>query len=132
MKTPRWIDRRALLLLHAETLAEHGGRPGVRDEGLLDSALARPRHLLAHRPKTDLAALAAAYAAGIARNHPFTDGNKRAAFLCIGLFLGLNGYGLTADKAEAVLTMRALAAGHVSEGQLGTWIRRRVGRVVET
>ena len=128
MKGPRWIDRRTLLLLHAESLAEHGGLTGIRDDALLDSALARPRHRLTYRPNTGLPALAASYAFGIAKNHPFADGNKRAAFLSIGLFLGLNGYRLVADKAEAALTMQALSSGQIPEGQLAVWIRRHMKR----
>ena len=81
MKEPKWIDRRPLVLLHGESLAEHGGRVGVLDEGLLDSALARPRQLWSYEAKSDLARLAAGYAAGLVRNHRFVDGNKRAAFL---------------------------------------------------
>ncbi len=84
MKEPRWVDRRALLLLHAESLAEHGGLTGIREDGLLDSALARPRHLFAYESKIDLARLAAAYTVGITRNHPFVGGNKRAGFGDLG------------------------------------------------
>ena len=118
-----WIDKRLLLLLHDESLAEHGGLAGMRDEGLLDSALARPRNLLAHADP-DFAALAAAYCFGLARNHPFVDGNKRVAFLSIGLFLAINGLRLVATQADATLTMLAVAAGEVDEAALGDWIRR--------
>src|SRR5438270_11691554 len=100
----RWIDRRALLLLHADSLAEHGAGEGQRDEGLLRSALARPENLVAYG-KPDHADLAASYAFGLAKNHPFVDGNKRAAFLSVGLFLHLNGYRLEASQAEATLTV---------------------------
>ena len=118
-----WIDKRLLLLLHDESLAEHGGLAGMRDEGLLDSALVRPRNLLAHGDP-DFAALAAAYGFGLARNHPFVDGNKPVAFLSIGLFLAINGLRLVARQADATLTMLAVAAGEVDEAALGDWIRR--------
>ena len=128
MTSPRWVGKTALMLLHAETLAEHGGPEGVRDEGLLDSAVARPLNLHADEGVEDLARLAAAYATGIAHNHPFTDGNKRAAFLALGLFLALNGWRLTANKVEATRVMFALAAGEVSEDDLTEWIRPRCER----
>lgn len=118
-----WVDKRLLLLLHDESLAEHGGASGLRDEGLLDSALARPQNLLVYE-SPDYAALAAAYGVGLARNHPFVDGNKRAAFLAIGLFLALNGYRLTATQADATIAMFALAAGELDEATLATWIRQ--------
>ncbi len=118
----RFIDRRALLLLHDESLAEHGGAPGLRDEGLLDSALARPLNLMGYG-EPDLAALAAAYGVGLAKNHAFVDGNTRAAFLAAGLFLGLNGYRLAATQADATLTMLAVASGDTSEDYFAAWIR---------
>ena len=119
----RWISKPALLLLHAESLAEHGGSPGIRDEGLLDAALARPQNLVAYG-QPDVAALAASYGWGIARNHPFIDGNKRAALLSIGLFLHLNGWRLTASQADTTRTMLALAAGNLPEDTLADWLRR--------
>ena len=112
----------ALLLLHGESLAEHGGGEGLRDEGLLDSALARPLNQLAYG-EPDFADLAASYGVGLAKNHPFVDGNKRAAFLAVGLFLHLNGYRLRADQADATLTMLAVAAGDIPENEFATWIR---------
>ena len=118
----RFLSRRALELLHDESLAEHGGRPGLRDEGLLESALARPHQLLAYG-EPDLAALAAAYAFGLARNHAFVDGNKRAAFLATGLFLGLNGWRLQVSQLEATRTMLALAAGDLPEDAFAEWLR---------
>jgi death-on-curing protein len=118
----RWVDRRALILLHDDSLAEHGGLPGLRDEGLLDSALARPVNLALYSDP-DFAALAACYAVGLAKNHPFVDGNKRAAFLALGLFLALNRYRLVATQAEATLTMLAVADGSVDEAALAAWIR---------
>ena len=118
----KWISKRALLLLHGESLVEHGGAPGMRDEGLLASALMRPQQLLSYG-EPDFAGLAAAYACGIARNHPFVDGNKRAALLAAGMFLMLNGHRLQASQADVVLTIRALAAGDLEESSLASWIR---------
>lgn len=128
MKRVRWIDHLALLLLHAETLAEHGGLPGLRDESALEAALARPRHVHSYRANADLASLAAAYAYGIVRNHPFNDGNKRAGFLAIGLFLSLNGFALTADPVNATQVIMQLAAGDLSEAALARWIRKHMTR----
>ena len=118
----RFIDRRALLLLHDESLAEHGGAPGLRDEGLLESALARPLNLVAYG-EPDVAALAAAYGVGLAKNHAFVDGNKRAAFLAVGLFLALNGQRLATTQADATLTMLAVASGDMREDAFAAWIR---------
>ncbi|MGH8803902.1 MAG: type II toxin-antitoxin system death-on-curing family toxin [Polaromonas sp.] len=123
--TWRWINKQALLLLHGESLAEHGGGEGLRDEGLLDSALARPLNLVAYG-EPDAAALAASYAMGVAKNHPFVDGNKRAAFLTVGMFLYLNGYRLSATQAEATVTVLALAAGEITEEQFAAWLRAKV------
>ena len=122
--TQRWrfISRRTLELLHDESLAEHGGRPGLRDEGLLESALARPLQLMAYG-EPDLAALAAAYGFGLVRNPAFVDGTKRAAFLATGLFLALNGQRLMTTQADATLTMLALAAGDLSEDAFADWLR---------
>ena len=119
----RWIDKGALVLLHDESLAEHGGRAGLRDEGLLDSALNKPLNLLAYG-EPDFADLAASYASGLAKNHPFVDGNKRAAFLAVGMFLYLNGYRLQTSQADATLTVLGLAAGEISECDFATWLRR--------
>ena len=118
----RWIDRRALILLHDESLAEHGGAPGLRDEGLLQSALARPLNLVAYG-SPDIADLAAAYGIGLAKNHPFVDGNKRAAFLAVGLFLALNGQRLVVTQTEATLVMLDVAASAIDESSFATWIR---------
>jgi death on curing protein len=118
----RWIDRSVLLLLHDESLAEHGGASGLRDEGLLDSALARPVNLAAYG-EPDLADLAASYGVGLAKNHAFVDGNKRAAFLAVGLFLALNGHRLVASQADATLTMLHVAAGLLDDTAFAAWIR---------
>jgi death on curing protein len=128
VKTPKWLNKKALLLLHEESLAEFGGAGGVRDEGLLESALARPVNLHAYRPNSSLAELAAAYGYGIAKNHAFVDGNKRLAFLSIGVFLFLNGRSLVVDQAEAVETIFALAAGELEETELASWIARNSKR----
>lgn len=124
MKELRWIGKQALLLLHGESLAEHGGAGGIRDDGMLDSALGRPLNQHAYGGVDDLAQLAAAYALGIARNHPFVDGNKRAALIAAGLFLSLNGQRLVADKVEAYEVTLALAAGDTSEDDFANWIRK--------
>ena len=118
-----WIDKRLLTLLHDESLAEHGGAGGLRDEGLLDSALARPLNLVAYGDP-DRAELAAAYGVGLAKNHAFVDGNKRAAFLAVGLFLRLNGHRLNATPAAATVAMMDVAAGTLNEAGFADWIRR--------
>lgn len=120
-----WIDKSTLILLHDESLAEHGGASGIRDEGLLDSALARPLNLAAYETP-DVAALAASYALGLAKNHAFIDGNKRAGFLSMGLFLFTNGYRLNASQADATITMLNVAAGEMDEAALADWIRRNM------
>jgi death-on-curing protein len=120
--TWRFFSRRALELLHDESLAEHGGRPGLRDEGLLESALARPHRLLADGDP-DLASLAAAYGFGLARNPACIDGNRRTALVAVGLFLALNGHRLEASQSGATMTMLALAAGHLSEDEFAQWLR---------
>lgn len=123
--TWRWVPKRALVHLHDISLAQHGGAAGVRDEGLLESALARPENL-AHYGKPDIAELAACYAVGLAKNHPFVDGNKRVAFLALGLFLRLNGHRLTAEQADATMTMIAVAAGEIQEPELAQWVRKNI------
>ncbi len=118
----RWVSQQALVLLHDESLAEHGGSPGLRDTGLLESALARPKNLAAYESPYH-AALAASYGVGLAKNHAFVDGNKRAAFLAVGLFLYLNSFRLTASQAQATLTMLAVASGELSEAAFAAWLR---------
>lgn len=125
-----WVREDVVLALHLRQLAEHGGGEGVRDEGLLRSALARPQNLLAYGdPPPDLASLAAAYAYGIARNHPFVDGNKRTALVVARLFLLLNGVNLVATQEEKYLTFLKLAAGELSEGELTNWVRAHLNDV---
>ncbi len=110
-------------MLHDESLATHGGASGVRDEGFLDSALNRAPNLALYE-QPDFAELAAAYGLGLAKNHAFVDGNKRVAFLSVGLFLGLNGYKLNASQVDATLTILALAAGEIDEANFAGWIRQ--------
>ncbi len=117
-----WIDPKVLLAVHEEQLAEHGGAAGTRDIGLFESALSRPRQL-AHYGTPDVAALAASYGCGIARNHPFIDGNKRTAFVAVELFLMLNGRTLIAQDADCVLTMLAVASGTLDEAGFAAWLR---------
>jgi death-on-curing protein len=121
-----WVTREIAEAVHERQLAEHGGGTGTRDAGLLESALARPQNLL-HYGEPDLAALAAAQAFGIARNHPFIDGNKRTAWVAARLFLRLNGGQLSFDKAEATVMIQQLAAGDLSEDEVATWFRERLG-----
>jgi len=123
MKPPVWLSRRALELLHSESIAEHGGADELRDEGLFESALARPQNLHAYEGVTDVARLAASYTFGLAKNHAFVDGNKRVAFIAAGLFLRLNGWKLKADQAEATLIILSVASGSLGEDELAEWIR---------
>jgi death-on-curing protein len=124
---PVWLRRDVILAVHDEQLAEHGGAHGLRDGGLLDSALARPQHLLSYGDP-DVSELAAAYGWGIARNHPFVDGNKRTALVAAELFLVLNGYELQADDADCVVTMLSVAAGEMAEDDFAAWIRGHIRR----
>ena len=118
-----WIRREVIVAIHEMQLAEHGGLEGVRDAGLLDSALGRPLNLAAYETP-DATALAAAYGWGISRNHPFIDGNKRTGFVAAELFLSLNGLELTATDADCVLTMLAVAAGDLTEAAFAAWLRQ--------
>ena len=117
-----WIDPAVILAVHEEQLAEHGGAAGIRDANMLESALARPRNL-AHYGEPDAAALAAAYGFGLARNHPFIDGNKRSAFVAVELFLHLNGLRLDAPDVDCVMVMLSLAAGDIDEPTFAAWLR---------
>ena len=123
MKKPVWVLKNLVLSLHEELLAEHGGASGIRDEGLLDSALARPQNIYSY-DNTDLFTLAAAYISGIVRNHPFIDGNKRTAFMTGYVFLGRNGKELIADEAETTQIMLALAGSKVSEEDFALWLKK--------
>ena len=118
-----FLDRAVVLAIHEEQLAQHGGGLGVRDEGLLDSALARPLNRAAYDDSADCAALAADYAFGIAKNHPFIDGNKRTAFVAMELCLELNGFTLVADDEAALMAMLKLASGEMTEDEFAMWIR---------
>jgi death-on-curing protein len=114
--------------IQTDMLLTHGGMPGLRDENLLESTLARPRQRYAYEPGADLATLAAAYGYGLARNHPYNDGNKRVAFVVMAVFLGLNGYELTARDTDVVTTIVALAADEIDEEMLADWIRLHVAK----
>lgn len=121
-----WVAQSVVLAVHDGQIAEHGGAAGVRDLGLLESALARPQHLAVYDPDADAAGLAAAYAFGVARNHPFVDGNKRTALVALELFLELNEYRLVADDADCVATILVLAGSEMTESELTVWIRERM------
>ncbi|MGO4386878.1 type II toxin-antitoxin system death-on-curing family toxin [Microvirga sp. 2YAF29] len=121
---PRWVHRQALLLKHAESLRLFGGAEGLRDEGMLDSALTRPVNAWSYRGEARIPYLAAAYAFGLSKNHPFIDGNKRAAFIAYVGFLKLNGFNLMASQPDAYQTMIALAAGAMTEEEFAIWIER--------
>jgi death on curing protein len=123
-----WVPVAAVIDLHAELLEEHGGAPGLRDRGGLESALARPQQIHAYDQNPDIYDLAAAYACGITRNHPFIDGNKRAAFVAVGVFLQLNGLYLDATERDAEHVIYALAAGNLSEEQLSAWLRENCAK----
>lgn len=124
---PRWLSIELVLAVHARQLAEHGGLAGVRDRGLLESALARPEQVFAYGgPDTDFAALAASYAFGVARNHPFSDGNKRTTAVACELFLNLNGWELAAEDSEIYPVIMGLAAGEIDEAAFASWLRGRV------
>ena len=122
MSEPRWLRRDTILAVHQKTLREQGGRHGIRDESLLDSALARPVNRFEYSHDVNLFQLAAAYAFGIASNHPFIDGSKRVAFYASAGFLRINGVYLNADEAEAAVIYVALAAGKLNEDQLAAWL----------
>ena len=122
-----WLLPEVVLAIHGRQIAEHGGDPGVRDVGLLDSALARPKNLLAYgEPPPDIAALAAAYAFGLSKNHPFIDGNKRVAYVAARTFLLLNGWDISATPEEKYQTMLSLAEGSLSEEEIADWFRNRL------
>ena len=128
MREPRWLARLVLDAVHLDQLREHGGLSGLRDENALEAALARPRQKWTYDNERDLIKLAAAYGFGIARSHPYRDGNKRAAFLATAIFLDLNGRELNADEDEVVVTILRLAAGDHSEAEYAEWLRARTRR----
>lgn len=119
---PRWISKKALLLLHEERLSAFGGARGLRDEGLLESALARAQNAHAYNSGATLAELAASYGYEIAKNHEFVDGSKREAFLSIGLFLAINGCRLAASQVDAIEAMLSVTEGTMTEQELASWI----------
>lgn len=125
MSTWHWLDKTIILAVHDRQIAEHGGGQGIRDEGLLESALARPVNLAGYG-EPEIADLAAAYAFGIARNHPFIDGNKRTAWVAARLFLLLNAVEMQFDKADATVMMQCLAAGDLSEDEVACWFRDHI------
>ncbi|HRP11287.1 MAG TPA: type II toxin-antitoxin system death-on-curing family toxin [Terricaulis sp.] len=122
---PKWLGVESVLVMHDEQLAEHGGAAGVRDFGLLESALARPRNAWSYG-QDDLVALGALYAAGVMRNHPFVDGNKRTGFLAAYAFLYVNGVEIVADEAEVIVQCLSLAAGEIGEAEFAAWLRENV------
>jgi death-on-curing protein len=123
---PRWITKEGLVILHDRSLAQHGGLSGVRDENLLESALARPQNRYAYEDLTDIIELAATYCVAVSSNHPFVDGNKRAAFLALAMFLTKNGLHLIAGPVDATLTIFKVAAGEMDIPALAQWLRANV------
>ncbi|HYD87886.1 MAG TPA: type II toxin-antitoxin system death-on-curing family toxin [Vitreimonas sp.] len=122
---PKWLGVDSVLIMHEEQIAEHGGASGIRDFGLLDSALARPRNAWSYG-QDDLVALAALYAAGIMRNHPFVDGNKRTGFLAAYSFLYVNGLEIVASEAEVIVQCVSLAAGEIDDAEFAAWLHENV------
>jgi len=122
VKEPTWLRKDVLFAVHERLLAEHGGSSGIRDEGLLESALGRPQNLLAYGKPT-IFDLASAYACGIIKNHPFVDGNKRTGFMSAYLFLGRNGYEFNAEESDVVIKTLSLAAGKMNENDYATWLK---------
>ena len=125
---PRWLSRVVVDAIHADQLRQHGGLAGVRDENVLESSLARPRQKWAYEPTLDLAALAAACAYGLVRNHPYRDGNKRIGFLALATFLGVNDHELDTTDEDVVTTVLALADGNLTESQMASWVRKHLRR----
>ncbi len=123
---PLWLDRTVIDAIHTDQIREHGGLFGLRDEDALEAAIARPRHKWRYEPETDLAALGAAYAFGLARNHPYSDGNKRVALLAMLTFVSINGHDVEAADHDVLSTMLALAAGRVTETELAAWLRAHI------
>ena len=125
MTEPRWLTFSVVRAIHADQISKHGGSGGLRDRGLLESALERPRNRLRYQPDSDLAELAASYGFGIARNHPFVDGNKRVAFQAMFVFLGLNGLRIESPEEEVVALVLSLASGETDELRLAAWLREK-------
>jgi death on curing protein len=121
---PKWLSRVVVDAIHEDQLREHGGLPGVRDENVFESALARPQQKWHYADRTDVPMLAAAYAYGLVNNHPYRDGNKRIGFLAMVTFLGINGHDFSATDAEVVAEILAFADGRTSEAALANWIRQ--------
>jgi death-on-curing protein len=120
---PRWLSRAVVLAIHADQISSHGGSAGLRDPGLLESALNRARNRFDYEPESDVFELAAAYGFGLATNHPFIDGNERIAFQAIYVFLGMNGFRIDAPEEAAVGIMMGVAAGNIDESELTSWLR---------
>ena len=129
MKRPKWVTTHLATAIHDEAIYEFGGLSGVRDPGLLESALDRPRNLLAYEPKSSIFQLASALCVGIAKNHPFADGNKRTALLVTRAFLYLNGYALEPKEDDEVLTLVAVADDSIKETELSAWLRQNSTRI---
>ncbi len=127
MTEPRWLTFSVVLAIHADQISNHGGFGGLRDRGLLESALERPRHRYHCEPDSDLAGLAASYGFGIAKNHPFVDGNKRVAFQAMYVLLGLNGLRITASEEDVVSPMLSVASGDLGEEDLTSWLEANTG-----
>jgi len=123
---PRWLSQVQILTIHSDQIQAHGGSLGLRDRGLLESALERPRNRFLYDSEADLPALAAAYGFGLSSNHPFVDGNKRVAFQAMYLFLGLNGFRIDASEEEVVTTILSLASGDLDESALADWLRHNI------
>ena len=121
---PFWVSEQDALTIHVMQIARHGGLDGIRDKGLLQSALARPKHVFFYTPNVNLTDLAAAYGYGIAKNHPFLDGNKRTAYVVTRLFLKLNGFDMTASADDKYLAMIALAEGQWGEEEFARWLKK--------
>lgn len=129
MKEPVWILDSLVPAIHSELLSEHGGGSGIRDETLLESALARPKQKYSYDPDSSLFSIAASYSFGLAKNHPFVDGNKRTAFVIGVLFLEMNGYMLNASEPSAALMFENMAAGKIDENQLSDWFEGNIEKV---
>jgi len=123
---PRWLSLVHILAIHSDQIQAHGGSLGLRDRGLLESAIDRPRNRLHYDPDADLSALAAAYGFGLANNHPFVDGNKRVAFQAMYLFHGLNAFRIEAPEEEVVVLILSLASGQLDEPDLAAWLRQHI------